>query len=265
MSYSHIYTPHKPHRRWARRVSLIGISAALLYTGASATPPSTNVSTQPSSQVTPPAVSPEARERDADEQRRAVTAQVSSTVERLKQACPNLKITQRASSLSPNLALKMALPLEGADGAAKADSFLSRFSGLWTGLEVKVSGVIARRGRSYATLQASISELPVLNQDARLMIDDQGRAQHLSSALSAVYQVKGARRSEADALRVALSHLQLPLDAPHVTRLGYIVHAGVATAAYEVQAGGQATQAHPVVLVDAVEGVVLNVSDRVRR
>lgn len=197
--------------------------------------------------------------------REATERLVAEALTALRTASPELKLTQRVSSLSPNLILKMNLSLEGRGGREKAKRFVERFKGLWSGLDVEVSDASTRRFKTYATLKASVQGAPVFNQDARLMIDQEGRAQQLSSALSAIFERRDAQISEGQAVRVALSHLNLPLDAPHLTRLGYIVHAGVATAAYEVQAGGLPAQSHPVVLIDAVEGVVLSVQDRVRR
>jgi hypothetical protein len=202
---------------------------------------------------------------ESPDARESTERQVAEALSALRAASPELKLTQRVSSLSPNLILKMNLSLEGLGGREKAKRFVELFQGLWSGLDVEVSDASTRRFRTYATLKASIQGAPVFNQDARLMIDRDGRAQQLSSAFSAVFERRESRVNEGEAVRLALSHLNLPLDAPHLTRFGYIVHAGVATAAYEVQAGGVPAQSHPVVLIDAVEGVVLSVHDRVKR
>jgi hypothetical protein len=161
--------------------------------------------------------------------------------------------------------LKLNLPLEGAGGREQAASFVSQFKGLWSGVEVRVVDAQTRRRRTVAQLKSYLHGLPILNQDARLAISAEGRALRLSSALSAIYQTRPARLTEAEAARLALAHLNLPLDAPYLAHLGFVVHAGVASAVFEVEAGASLQQQHPVVRIDAVEGVVLSVQDRVRR
>ena len=241
-------------------IALSSVSHAL------ATPPVTAPSAQVTTEgVTPPATLPADQRAEQLGAKAVVERQVQGAVDRLKRLSPGLKLTQRVTSLSPNLALRMDIPLEGAGGRERAQNFVERFSDLWVGLQVEVSDASTRRFKTYATLKASIAGRPVLNQDARLLIDQEGHARQLSSALSAVYQLRRATLTEAEATRAALTHLQLSLDAPYVARLGYLIHAGVATAAYEIQAGGVPAQSQPVVLVDAVEGGVLNVTDRVMR
>lgn len=253
--------------RVARQGSLSLLGLTLPLSVALATPPDTQVGSQVTAEITSTALpqisdSPSAEPLSARVQ---VEQQVQEALKRLQERCPKLKTTQRVSSLSPNLLLKMQLQLQGTSGRDQASAFISQFSGLWSGLEVQVADVKTRRHKSYVTLKASIQGKPVLNQDARLLIDQQGQAQQLSSALSAVFSTRQATLSEGEAVRAALTHLNLALDAPHVTQLGYVVHAGVATAVYEVQAGGVPAQSHPVVLIDAVEGGVLSLTDRVRR
>jgi len=241
-------------------IGLISVSHAL------ATPPVMAPSAQVTAEgVTPPATLPADQRAEQLSAKAMVERQVQGAVDRLKGLSPSLKLTQRVTSLSPNLALRMDIALEGAGGRARAQNFVERFSDLWVGLQVEVADASTRRFKTYATLKASIAGRPVLNQDARLLIDQEGHARQLSSALSAVYQLRRAQLTEVEAARAALTHLQLPLDAPYVSRLGYLIHAGVATAAYEIQAGGVPAQSQPVVLVDAVEGGVLNVTDRVLR
>lgn len=229
--------------------------------------PSTTVSSTPSvntemTQVSPPSTQSQGTPENFQTE---VKLKVKKAVEELQKLSPQLTLTQRANSLSPNLILRMDIPLEGIGGTAQAQSFINRFKGLWTGLDIEISDFRTRRFKTYIRLKASIDGHPVFNQDARLFIDQQGHIKQLSSAFSAIYQVQQARLAEHEAVRIALTHLQLPLDAPHLTQLGYVIHAGIATAVYEVQAGGQPAQSHPVALVDAIDGVILSVSDRVRK
>lgn len=191
--------------------------------------------------------------------------EIEDALKRLRARAPHVKLTQRAASLSPNLLLKLNLPLEGSGGREQASSFVSEFKGLWSGVEVRVTDAQTRRHRTVAQLKGYIEGLPILNQDARLAISAEGRALRLSSALSGVYQTRSARLKESEAARLALAHLNLPLDAPYLARPGFVVHAGVASAVFEVEAGASLQQQHPVVRIDAVEGVVLSVQDRVRR
>ena len=208
--------------------------------------------------------------------RLAIQRQVRSAVNTIVKQSKDAKVTWRDLQLTPSLILALQLPLNGSTDRAKAERFIEEYKDLWPGLTVQVKELQARkltRGgeqnttpvkRSVVHLKGLIDGREVLNQDAKLSIIN-GVTHHLSNGLDAVAETHRARITSDRARELALTHINLPLQTAALVKRGFVVSVGVAVEVFDVEVSTNPLQSHWVIRVNAVDGSVLNVSDRVRR
>ena len=202
----------------------------------------------------------------ADMDSTPLNARVNQALDRLKSNAPDVKISFRDGQINPSLILRMKLPLDGETTQARAESFLSAYAQLWSGLTVKIVEVATRRGRALIHLRGFIEGLEILNQDAKLSIDAQGQAIHLSNGLGAISKVHRARIDSDQATQIALSTLGASArSGAKLIRGGFVTRGSEAFEVYEVEVSRAPLEPFWVIRVNGVDGHVLSVNNRVRR
>jgi hypothetical protein len=246
---------------------LCALTGLLLSPDTRSEPPKTpKTPTTSSSPASLTATSSEASTVTTHVEHTSLIANINQTLNRLQSLAPDVKISYRDGQINPSLILRMKLPLEGDTAQARAESFLRTYGHLWQGLTVKVVEVATRRGRAIIHLRGFIEGLEILNQDAKLSIDAQGQAIHLSNGLGAISRVHKAQIDKEQATKVALSTLGASAGGgAKLIRSGFITRGSEAFEIFEVEVSRAPLEPFWVVRVNGVDGHVLSVNNRVRR
>ena len=202
----------------------------------------------------------------------SIQRKVRQAVNHLVKDSKDAKVTWKDLQLTPSLVLKLQLPVSGSDDRDRANRFVEDHKEIWPGLTVHVEELQTRdltRGtesntRSVAHLRGMIDGKEVLNQDAKLSLIN-GVAHHLSNGLDAIAEIHRARITSEYARDVALKHVKLPPQTAALVKRGFVVSLGVAVEVFDVEVSTRPLQSHWVIRVNAMDGSVMNVSDRVRK
>ena len=193
-----------------------------------------------------------------------VRDQIQNTVLQLTNQSSQEKVKWRANQLTPTLILNLNLPLQGSTPFQQASSFLNQYKGLWPNVDLKIQEVNHRKQRTIVSVTGQIDELPIFNQNSKLLIQNQ-KLINLSNGLDGVYQLNRATLQEKDLPQLLITQKVIPKGTQVQVKRGWLIHTGEATEIFECEVALVPLHSQPVYRVHGQTGEIITTSSRVRR
>jgi hypothetical protein len=193
-----------------------------------------------------------------------VRSQIQQTVLRLTTQSNQEKVKWRANQLNPTLILNLHLPLQGETPLQQASLFIQQYKQMWPNIDVKVQEVNHRKNRTVVSVVGSINQAPILNQNTKLLIQDQ-KLINLSNGLDGIYKLNQATLKETELPRLLVLKKVIPQGTQVQIKRGWIVYAGEATEVFECEVALVPLHSQPIYRVHGQTGEIITTSSRVRR
>lgn len=193
-----------------------------------------------------------------------------ATLEAHLQALGGESLRVHWSGEQPTVITGLAIQAPGADAMAQAGAFLEANALLTAGATLVPLEASTRRGRTVVRLGQMYGELPVLDREATVTVDEAGQIIAFHSQAAPLQAVKRALITPEEAREAALRYVLgegpvRPEAAAPTIRRGVAAVGNLGVEIFEVEVVRQPLAAHIVVRVDGHSGRVIGVRNRVVR
>lgn len=184
---------------------------------------------------------------------------LSSSLTKLRQIYPQAIIRHRQDRLGVSLMLKLNVELVGKTVMEQAQSFLDQHQQLWGKTQLKIVKIEARKNHHIIHIEGEIEGRRILNQDSKLMIQDQ-RVVHLNNGIGALAHLYKAKVSQEEAIKAATKVIsQKGLNITKVVRGAVSYVPGLAYEVFELRVIQSQKLRSWIVRIDGRDGAIISV------